>query len=159
LLNPIEWKEPFGMVIIEAMAVGCPVVSFAQGSTPELVAHGKSGFLVDDINEMIHFIGKVESLDRKAVRAHVVQNFSVEVMTEKYIKAYHRVIRMSLLKASTARVSPQVSVPRIRKAPPTTSTPIALPNSFAPSQMSSRSKTSTFVRSEPPADPDLESLS
>jgi glycosyltransferase involved in cell wall biosynthesis len=96
LLNPISWKEPFGMVLIEAMAVGCPVISFAQGSTPEVVSHGKSGFLVDDIDEMIQRIREIGSLDRKAIRAHVEENFSVRVMTEKYIAAYRQVIASSL---------------------------------------------------------------
>jgi glycosyltransferase involved in cell wall biosynthesis len=162
LLNPIEWKEPFGMVIIEAMSVGCPVISFAQGSVPELVSHGKSGFLVDDLNEMIHYIGKLETLNRNVVRAHVEQNFSVRVMVEKYTKAYRQSIKLA--KTSNTLVSHQMPVPLVRKAPPTTSTPImrSAPSPFAPSQMPSRLKaspmSSPFVRSEPPTEPDVESL-
>src|SRR5436309_3739327 len=58
-LNPIQWEEPFGMVMIEAMAVECPVISFSRGAASEIVAHRKSGFLVHDVHEMIHFIPKI----------------------------------------------------------------------------------------------------
>jgi hypothetical protein len=161
LLNPIGWKEPFGMVIIEAMAVGCPVISFAQGSIPELVSHGTSGFLVDDMDEMSHYVEKIGSLDRKSIRAYAEQNFSVEVMAERYTRVYHRVITTSLLKAPTTRVSPQSALPHVRKAPPTAPTPIAFPtpSPFVPSQKSFKSKASPFVRSEVPTEPDVESLS
>jgi len=158
MLNPIEWKEPFGMVVIEAMAVGCPIISFARGSTPELIAHGKSGFLVDDLQEMIHYIEKLESLDRKVVRAHVEQNFSVRVMAEKYTKAYRQSIKLT--KTSSTLVPHQLPVSMVRKAPSTASTPIVLPSSspFAPTQLASRWKASRFVRSEPPTEPDVELL-
>src|SRR5204862_2640559 len=91
-LNPIEWEEPFGLVMIEAMAVGCPVISFARGAAPEIVVHGKSGFLAHDADEMAQLVLEIDKLDRKVVRAHVEQNFSVRRMTEKYIKVYKRVI-------------------------------------------------------------------
>ncbi|GER92200.1 glycosyl transferase [Dictyobacter vulcani] len=67
-LNPIEWEEPFGMVMIEAMAVGCPVISFARGAAPEVVAHGKSGYLVKDIKEMKWAMSQLDKIDRKQVR-------------------------------------------------------------------------------------------
>ena len=95
-LNPIEWEEPFGMVMIEAMSVGCPVISFARGAAPEIIAHGKTGFLVHDVGEMVHFIPRIDKLARKAVRAHVEQNFSVGVMAKKYIKVYKRAMASSL---------------------------------------------------------------
>lgn len=163
LLNPIEWKEPFGMVMIEAMAVGCPVISFAQGSTPELIDHGKSGFLVNDLNGMVHYIGKLESLDRDVVRTHVEENFSVRVMVEKYTKAYRQAIKLT--RTSNTLVPHQMPVPMVRKASPTAPSPIVLPTSpsFAPSQKSSKLKaspmSSPFIISEPPIEPDLESLS
>jgi glycosyltransferase involved in cell wall biosynthesis len=165
LLNPIGWNEPFGMVIIEAMALGCPVISFVQGSIPELISHGKSGFLVDDMDEMLHYIEKIGSLDRNTIRAYVEQNFSAKVMVEKYTRVYHKVITASLLKTSTTRVPPQTPLLRTRKAPPTAPVPIAFPtpSPFAPSQKSSKSKASPmslpFVRPEAPTEPDVESLS
>ena len=161
MLNPIEWKEPFGMVVIEAMAVGCPVISFAQGAIPELVEHGKSGFLVHDLDEMIHCIGKIGSLDRKAIRAYVEKNFSVKVMTEKYTKAYRKEIKSSLLNASTRHVHSQLSIPGMRTVPPVV--PRTTPSPFASSQISSKSKASSmsgpFIRTEPPIEPNIESAS
>jgi glycosyltransferase involved in cell wall biosynthesis len=92
LLNPIEWEEPFGMVMIEAMASGCPVIAFARGSAPELISHGKTGFLVRDVDAMVRYISRVEELDRTVVRAYAEQNFSSRVMAEKYLALYKRVI-------------------------------------------------------------------
>ncbi len=104
LLNPIEWEEPFGMVMIEAMAVGCPVIAFVCGAAPEIVVHEKSGFLVHDLKEMIRFIPKIDTLDRVVVREYVVCNFSVQSMTEKYTKLYKKVI------ASSRKVTERVTV-------------------------------------------------
>lgn len=92
MLNPIEWEEPFGMVMVEAMALGCPVISFTRGAAPEIVVHRKSGFLVHDINEMVRYMEKIGDLDRRAVRAHVEQNFSARAMAEKYVSLYKKVI-------------------------------------------------------------------
>ncbi len=95
-LNPIEWDEPFGMVIVEAMAVGCPVISFDCGAAPELIVHGKTGFLVkDDVNEMVHYIPHIDEIDREVTRMHVKRNFSASVMAEKYTRIYNKVISMS----------------------------------------------------------------
>ncbi len=94
-LNPIEWEEPFGMVMLEAMAVGCPVITFARGAAQELVCHKKSGFLVHDVNEMAQFIPRVRELDRAAIRAYAKQHFSVQAMVNKYLKVYKKVIASS----------------------------------------------------------------
>src|SRR5450432_230496 len=92
LLNPIQWEEPFGMVMIEAMAVGCPVIAFRRGAVPEIVIHGKSGFLVNDVNEMVQFIARIDELDRAVVRAHVEQHFTSHIMAQKYTKVYKKII-------------------------------------------------------------------
>jgi glycosyltransferase involved in cell wall biosynthesis len=97
-LNPIEWEEPFGMVMIEAMAVGCPVISFARGAASSIIAHSKSGYLVKNVHEMIQALEHVDKLDRKLVRAHVEENFSAHVMVEKYVSIYHQVCAAHLLK-------------------------------------------------------------
>lgn len=94
-LNPIEWEEPFGMVMIEAMALGCPVISFARGAAPEIVVHRKTGFLVHDVEEMVRFIPRIDEIDREVTRMYVERNFSVRVMAEKYVKIYKRVIASS----------------------------------------------------------------
>ncbi|GCE21101.1 glycosyltransferase family 4 protein [Dictyobacter kobayashii] len=104
-LNPIEWEEPFGMVMIEAMSVGCPVISFARGAAPEVVAHGKSGFLVNDLKEMKRALGQIDKLDRKLVRQHVEENFSARVMVEKYVRIYQQVRTAELMKSAALKRS------------------------------------------------------
>ena len=100
-LNPIEWEEPFGMVMIEAMALGCPVISFARGAAPEIVVHRKTGFLVHDVAEMVRFIQRIDEIDRNVTRMHVERNFSSRAMCEKYVKIYKNVIKQA--KGSPAR--------------------------------------------------------
>jgi len=94
-LNPIEWEEPFGIVMIEAMALGCPTISFARGAAPEIVAHGKTGFLVQNLDEMVESIPKIEEIDREKTRLYVERNFSAQVMAEKYTRVYEKVIAMN----------------------------------------------------------------
>lgn len=101
-LNPIEWEEPFGLVMIEAMAAGCPVISFARGAAPELIAHSTSGFLVRNVEEMARLIPHLDALDRRAVRAHVERHFSVRLMAERYTEIYRRVIAGQAGRALTA---------------------------------------------------------
>jgi glycosyltransferase involved in cell wall biosynthesis len=91
LLNPLQWEEPFGMVMIEAMALGCPVIAFPRGSAPEIVAHGQSGFLARDVDEMVDYIRQVDRLDRCSVRAYAEAHFSARVMAERYLALYHNV--------------------------------------------------------------------
>src|SRR6267154_657289 len=110
-LNPIEWEEPFGMVMIEAMALGCPVISFARGAAPEIVVHRKTGFLVHDVEEMVRFIPHIGEINRDVTRMHVDHNFSARVMAEKYVKIYKNVIKLA--KGFTARTFSDV---RTRKA-------------------------------------------
>jgi glycosyltransferase involved in cell wall biosynthesis len=91
-LNPIVWEEPFGMVMIEAMALGCPVISFPRGAAPEIVAHRKTGFLVHDVKEMVKFIPRIDEIERNVTREYVEKNFSARAMAEKYVKVYKKVI-------------------------------------------------------------------
>jgi len=100
LLNPIQWEEPFGMVMIEAMAVGCPVIAFARGAAPEIVADGRSGFLVHDVNEMAQCISRIDELDRMVVQAHAEHNFTAQAMAEKYTKVYKKIIASSIGKVT-----------------------------------------------------------
>jgi glycosyltransferase involved in cell wall biosynthesis len=91
-LNPIEWEEPFGMVMIEAMAVGCPVISFARGAAPEIMAQDKTGFLVKNVHEMASVIPKVGTLDRIEIREYMKEHFSVRTMAQNYVTIYKKVI-------------------------------------------------------------------
>ncbi len=92
-LNPIQWEEPFGMVMIEAMALGCPVISFDRGSAPEIVVHGETGFLVHNAAEMAQYVPRIDQIDREALRRYVEEHFSAQVMAENYVKIYEQVIR------------------------------------------------------------------
>lgn len=114
-LNPIEWEEPFGMVMIEAMALGCPVISFARGAAPELIVHGKTGFLVHDVNEMVRFIPRIDDIDRHVTRMHVERRFSVRIMAKKYVKIYQKVIAQA--NAASARTSSLAAAQALLTAP------------------------------------------
>lgn len=96
LLFPIEWEEPFGMVMIEAMACGVPVIAFNRGSVPEIVIDGKTGFVVDHkrgVAGLVEAIGKVGTIDRAACRRHVEENFSVKKMTQGYEGVYNTITK------------------------------------------------------------------
>ena len=92
-LNPIEWEEPFGMVMIESMVMSCPVVSFARGAASEIISDGETGFLVNNVDEMVLAIKKIDTIDRMRVRSYVEQNFSSQAMSKNYIQVYKKVIK------------------------------------------------------------------
>ncbi len=79
-LMPIVWEEPFGLVMIEAMACGTPVIAFNRGAIPEVVVDGKTGFVVQDEMGMIEAVKKLDQIDRAACRTHVEEHFSIESM-------------------------------------------------------------------------------
>jgi glycosyltransferase involved in cell wall biosynthesis len=87
------------MVMIEAMALGCPIITFARGAAPEIVVDGVTGFLVDSVDEMVHCMPRIDEIDRAAVRRHVERHFSARVMAEKYIEIYRRAIAMQMVSA------------------------------------------------------------
>jgi glycosyltransferase involved in cell wall biosynthesis len=93
LLFPIDWPEPFGLVMIEAIACGTPVLAFRCGSVPEIVDDGHTGRIVSNIEEAVHTLPDVLSLDRRAVRARFEERFSVSRMAADYLKVYHRMVR------------------------------------------------------------------
>ena len=92
-LFPIVWEEPFGLVMIEAMACGTPVVAFSNGAIPEVVVDGKTGFVIDSNNEvgMIEAVGKIGSIKRQDCRSHVMENFTVEKMVKGYEEALKKI--------------------------------------------------------------------
>lgn len=91
-LFPITWREPFGLVMAESMAVGTPVIALPLGSAPEVIAHGKSGFLCNNVDECVRAIDKAAKLDRRAVRDYVTQNFSVQHMVDGYEAVYQQLL-------------------------------------------------------------------
>ena len=105
-LNPIEWEEPFGIVMIEAMALGCPVISFARGAAPEIVVDGETGFLVPHLDEMVQALPKIDEIDRERARLHVERNFSATVMAQSYTRVYEQVRAMNKGETSYEKLPP-----------------------------------------------------
>ncbi len=102
LLFPIDWPEPFGLVMIEAMSCGTPCVAWRAGSVPEIIREGENGYIVDSIDEAVAAVGRVGELDRARVRASFEQRFSVERMTRDYLELYRRLPIRRSKKAAAA---------------------------------------------------------
>lgn len=92
LLFPIQWEEPFGMVMIEAMACGTPVVALRRGSVPEVVRHGETGVVLDDERDLPDALSRARDLDPAACRAHVRRAFDVSTMAAGYEAVYQRLV-------------------------------------------------------------------
>lgn len=95
LLFPVDWPEPFGLVVIEAMANGTPVIAFRRGSVPEIVDDGVSGFIVDTIEAAVDAIPLAIALDRRMIRRRFEESFSVERMTRDYLDLYRMLLAAS----------------------------------------------------------------
>lgn len=89
---PIQWAEPFGLVMIEAMASGTPIVAFRNGSAEEVIADGISGYVVDSMDEMVNKVLAAKDIDPGACRRHVERNFHPDVMVEKYLENYYSIL-------------------------------------------------------------------
>jgi glycosyltransferase involved in cell wall biosynthesis len=92
LVFPIAWREPFGLVMIEAMACGTPVIAFNNGSVPEVLEDGLTGFIVDDEAQAIEALGKIGTLDRGRIRAEFDRRFTAHHMAENYLRLYRRLV-------------------------------------------------------------------
>jgi glycosyltransferase involved in cell wall biosynthesis len=103
LLFPIDWPEPFGLVMIEAMACGTPVIAYREGSVPEVIDEGTTGFMVRSIDEAVAALDKARALDRAAIRRRFEQRFSAERMARDYVALYRRL-------AQSAHSRPHISV-------------------------------------------------
>jgi glycosyltransferase involved in cell wall biosynthesis len=96
LLAPLEWNEPFGLALVEAMLSGCPVVAFGRGSVPELVEPEITGFIVDTVDEMVDLIragGPIDGFDRRRCQIRAVERFSRDRMVREHLALYERVQR------------------------------------------------------------------
>lgn len=91
-LFPIQWDEPFGLVLVESMACGTPVVAFNRGAVPEIVVDEKTGLVVDSMNAMIEAVDRIDSIDPRECRKHVQNHFSITSMAGKYSEFYHQII-------------------------------------------------------------------
>jgi len=93
LLFPIRWEEPFGLVMIEAMACGTPVVAMRRGSVPEVVDHGVTGFVCDSVQEMVDACAELRNLDPEDIRRRCAERFDGSVMTRRYRDVYRSLAR------------------------------------------------------------------
>lgn len=109
LLFPIDWPEPFGLVMIEAMSAGTPVIAWNRGSVPEVIRNGVSGLVVESIEEAVEAVGTAATLSRHAVRADFEARFTAGRMASDYVAAYRRLL------ARPSKASPQ---PRLLPLPP-----------------------------------------
>ncbi|MGF1637031.1 MAG: glycosyltransferase, partial [Cyclobacteriaceae bacterium] len=92
LLHPISFNEPFGLSVAESMMCGTPVIAFNLGSMPELIEHGKTGFLVNNIKEAAMAVENIKSIDRQHCRTWALSKFSRDIMTENYLKVYNKIL-------------------------------------------------------------------
>lgn len=95
LLFPIDWPEPFGLVMIEAMACGTPVIAWDNGSVPEVIEHGVTGFIVRSEEEAVDAVSRLGELDRATIRRVFERRFSATVMARSYLELYRRLVKTS----------------------------------------------------------------
>jgi glycosyltransferase involved in cell wall biosynthesis len=110
LLLPIDWPEPFGLVMIEAMACGTPVIAYPAGSVREVVEDGVTGFIVESEEEAVHAItNRLGSLSRQGIRARFEERFTARRMANDYLDVYHQLIAEAKRRrpgGTTGKVSP-----------------------------------------------------
>ena len=92
LLFPIQWKEPFGLVMIESLACGTPVLAFRNGSVPEVIRHAHTGFVVNSVDKMVRMTERLSELSRQECRTYVHLRFSDRVMATNYLRVYNSII-------------------------------------------------------------------
>ena len=92
LLHLIHFDEPFGLSVVESMACGTPVIAYGRGSMPEIICHGSTGFIVDDVDAAVQAVARIGSLDRHDCRQEVVRRFTSKRMAHEYVKVYHKIL-------------------------------------------------------------------
>jgi len=122
LLTPVQWEEPFGLTTVEAMACGTPVLSLRRGAAPELIEHGKTGFVVDSISEMVDAVSNIPNIERGYCRDYAKQRFSVDQMVDGYESAFAAVLSeqrsfSTYLLKQRSRLSPLRIIKNIRRSP------------------------------------------
>jgi len=119
-LFPIQWGEPFGLVLVESMACGTPVIAFNRGSVPEIVVDGKTGFVVDSMNAMIDAVSRLDRIDPRECRRHVQNHFSIASMAFNYSELYHQITagshNISDTRSRCSTGHPSKPVPRGKRA-------------------------------------------
>ena len=95
LVFPIQWDEPFGLVVVEALATGTPVLGFRRGSVPELIEDGRTGFVVDDVDGVVDAMARIPEIDRAACRSSALKKFTVQRMVDDLLARYETVLSSS----------------------------------------------------------------
>jgi glycosyltransferase involved in cell wall biosynthesis len=112
LLFPIDWPEPFGLVMIEAMACGTPVMAFRNGSVQEVIDEGLTGFVVEDEEEAVRKLGALLALDRGRVRRRFEERFTAQRMAADYVKIYRSLVPVAAERRALRLVSSDTAVPQ-----------------------------------------------
>jgi len=94
LLHPINFEEPFGLSVAEAMICGTPVIAFNRGSMPELIEDGKTGFLVNNLHQAVEAVNKINALKRRYISKYAIAKFSMGKMVDQYIEIYQKIISL-----------------------------------------------------------------
>lgn len=129
LIFPVDWPEPFGLVVIEALACGTPVIARRRGSVPELLRDGVTGILCETEEDMVRAVARVGALDRAACRAEFERRFSVEAMTDRYLEIYRELVAArrpaglprKRRRAATGTVGAVAAAPQLAARPATPS--------------------------------------
>ncbi len=112
LLFPIDWPEPFGLVMIESLACGTPVVAYRNGSVPEIIQHRQTGYIVETIEEAVDAVGAIAKIDRAECRHDYDRRFTVERMAADYVKLYTRMASLTRRRLRLPVHTANVQVPR-----------------------------------------------
>lgn len=118
VLTPVQWEEPFGLTTIEAMACGTPVISFRRGAAPEIITHGKTGFVVDSVTDMVDAVQKIGKIKRRDCRNHVVRHFGLEKMVDSYEKAFLQMLEREDVPTASPKQRIKRGIKKVRKALP-----------------------------------------
>jgi glycosyltransferase involved in cell wall biosynthesis len=111
LLFPIDWPEPFGLVMIEAMACGTPVIAWQNGSVPEVIEEGVTGFVVDSIAEAVEAVERVDWLDRATCRKRFEERFDAARMAQNYVAVYRRLVHSGTQLVKSVSNAPEEPFP------------------------------------------------
>jgi glycosyltransferase involved in cell wall biosynthesis len=107
LIFPLEWEEPYGLVVAEAQACGTPVITFPRGAMPDLVRDGVTGFLCRDVDDMVSAVQKVHILDRQRVRQHALEQLDIGATASGYERVYWEAVERTSAMAQPAARTPR----------------------------------------------------